>query len=163
MRTAAVVLGLTLAAMWFAANAAAQSPVPSTRQAPPSDLTRFFKDYFAAVEAGDPDGILALVDTDFVIKWPGGPPFTDRELLRAALAKMQQSFQQKVEWELVEARIAGEWAWARVNEKATHLPKNGGEARVLEGSHLTILRKVGGRWLMHREHGSLNQRPEAPK
>jgi uncharacterized protein (TIGR02246 family) len=149
--------------MWAAANAAAESPAPSSRQVPPSELTHFFKDYFAAVEAGDPDGILALVDADFVIKWPGGPPFTEREPLRAALAKMEQSFQQKVEWEVVEGRIAGEWAWVRVNEKATHIPKNGGEARVLEGSHLTILRKVGGRWLMHREHGSLNQMPERPK
>jgi uncharacterized protein (TIGR02246 family) len=161
MRIAAAVLCLGLGAISMATKAPAQTPAPSPPQAPPAEIIRFFHDWFTAVEAGDPDGILALVDMDFVVKWPVGRPISDREQLRAALAKMQQSFRQTVQWEVVEARIAGEWAWARVNERATHLPKSGSEARILEGSHLAILRKAGKRWLLHRDYGSLNKMPDA--
>jgi ketosteroid isomerase-like protein len=161
MQTAAVLSCLALSTIWIATDTPAQTPASSTRQAPPDVVTRFFHNWFAAVEAGDPDRILALVDTDFVIKWPIGPPIADRERLRAALAKLQESVRQSVQWEVVEARMEGEWVWARVNETATHVPKDGGNPRILEGSHLAILRKVGGRWLLHRDYGSLNRMPEA--
>ena len=161
MPTAAVLFCLALSSIWIATDAPAQTQTSSTRQALPGEVTRFFHDWFAAVETGDPDRILVLVDADFVIKWPIGHPISDRERLRAALAKLQESVRQSVQWEVVQARIEGEWAWARVNETATHVPKDGGNPRILEGSHLAILRKVRGRWLLHRDYGSLNQMPEA--
>ena len=162
-RLPALALCLALGAFAISNNAQAQAQTPdaANKRAVPGEVTRFFHDYFTAVEAGDPDGILALVDADFVIKWPIGDPITNRERLRAALAKLQESVRQTVEWEVVEARIEGEWAWARVNETATHVPKDGSNPRILEGSHLAILRKVGGRWLLHRDYGSSNQMPEA--
>jgi uncharacterized protein (TIGR02246 family) len=143
--------------------AAAETPVPSTRQTVPTEITGFFRVWFAAVENGDPDGVLAHVDADFVIKWPHGEPMTDRERLRAALAKVQQNSRQTIQWKVLEARIEGDWAWARVNEKATHVPKSGGEPRVNDGSHLVILRKVDGRWLLHRDYSAFNQMPAAPR
>jgi ketosteroid isomerase-like protein len=160
-RLPALALCLALGAFSIANNAPAQTPEAAKERAVPDGVTRFFRDYFTAVEAGDPDGILALVDSDFVIKWPIGHPISDRGKLRAALAKLQENVRQTVEWEIAEARIEGEWAWARVNETATHVPKDGSNPRILEGSHLAILRKVGGRWLLHRDYGSLNQMPEA--
>ena len=160
MRLTAVAFGLALAAFSIGNNAPAQTPEAAKERAVPDGVKRFFHDYFAAVEAGDPDGILALVDTDFVIKGPIGHPISDRGKLRAALAKLQENVRQTVEWEVAEARIEGDWAWARVDETATHVPKDGGNPRILEGSHLTILRKVGGRWLLHRDYGSLNKMPE---
>lgn len=161
MRIAAGVLCLALGTIWIAADAPAETPAPAKQPTPADDATRFFREWFAAVEAGDPDGILALVDADFVIKWPIGHPISDRGRLRAALAKLQETVRQSVQWEVVEVRVTGEWAWARVNETATHVPKDGGHPRILEGSHLVILRKVGGRWLLHRDYGALNQMPEA--
>ena len=160
MRITALALCLTVGLLSSANNALTQTPDAASKRAVPGDVTRFFQNYFTAVEAGDPDGILALVDADFVIKWPIGHPINDRERLRAALVKLQENVRQTVEWEVVEARIEGEWAWARVNETATHVPKDGGNPRILEGSHLAILRKVEGRWLLHRDYGSLNQMPE---
>src|SRR5688572_19857150 len=139
MRVAAIALCLVLGPFSISNNAQAQAPEAAKERAVPDAVTRFFHDYFTAIEAGDPDGILALVDTDFVIKWPIGHPISDREQLRAALAKLQENVRQSVEWKVVEARIEGEWAWARVNETATHVPKDGGKPRILEGSHLAIL------------------------
>ena len=95
--TTLVALCLALRVVLVANAAPAQTPGPPSDPALPADVTRFFHNWFAAVEAGDPDGILALVDSDFVIKWPVGHPISDRERLRAALAKMQQSVGQTVQ------------------------------------------------------------------
>jgi ketosteroid isomerase-like protein len=163
MRLTALTVGLIVAAAYpvgaTQACEAATRTAADAKKAIPADINRFFGDYFKAVEAGDPAGILALIDSDFVIKWPVGQPVSDREQLRGALASLQQRVRQEVQWEVLEASSHGGWAWARVHEKATHFPKAGGSPRTLEGSHLAILRKVRGRWLLHRDHGSLNQWP----
>ena len=163
MRCVAVAVGLSLGAICIAKDARAEIPAASTQEAFSSEITRFFRDWFAAVENGDPDRILALIDTDFVIKWPLGQPMSDRDRLRAALAQVQQTSRQTVQWEILEERVEADWAWARVNEKATHVPKGGGEPRVNEGSHLVILRKVDGSWLLHRDYSAFNQMPAPPR
>src|SRR5687767_11251033 len=99
MRIAALFLCLFVGQNLVAPTAFSQTPQASVPPGPPGEITSVFRDWFAAVEAGDPDGILALVDADFVIKWPMGAPLSDREQLRAALAKMQQAFGQTVQWE----------------------------------------------------------------
>ena len=104
---------------------------------------------------------MAHIDSDFVIKWPLGQPVQDREHLRTALASLQQRVRQKVQWDVVEANVLGDWAWVRSSEKATHFPKAGGDPRTLSGSRLSILRKVDGRWLLHRDYSSLNELPNA--
>jgi ketosteroid isomerase-like protein len=129
----------------------------------PASITRFFADYFRAVEAGEPDGILALIDSDFVIKWPLGREITDRDKLHAALASLQRRVRQEIRWEILEAREDGDWAWVRSVERPTHYPRAGGDPVTLEGSRLTVLRKVGGRWLLHRDYGSLNELPEGSR
>ncbi len=164
IRSIAAALCFAVGAAFIVSDAPAQMPGSATTQeALSSEITRFFRDWFAAVEKGDPDGILELVDVDFVIKWPLGQPISDRERLREALAKVQQNSRQTVEWAVLEERVEPDWAWARVTEKATHVPKNGGEPRVNDGSHLVILRKVDGRWLLHRDYSAFNQMPRPPR
>jgi ketosteroid isomerase-like protein len=134
------------------------------KTAPPGteEVRQFFSNYFKAVEAGDPDGILALIDTDFVIKWPIGAPISDRQRLRAALTSLQQRVRQAIKWEILETHVQGNWVWVRSTETPTHFPKTGGEPRTHNGSRLTILRKVGGKWLMHRDYSSPNELPPPP-
>ena len=135
---------------------------PTTVSSPdvvPAEIKRFFAAYFRAVEDGEPDAIMALIDTDFVIKWPVGQPISDREQLRRALASLQQHVRQKVIWRVLEARVSGSWAWVRSTETPTHYPKAGGAPRTFPGSRLSILRKVKGQWLLHRDYGSLDALP----
>jgi uncharacterized protein (TIGR02246 family) len=145
------------------ATVAAAAPAAQP-QAPDASIRSFVSDYFRAVEAGDPSGILALIDADFVIKWPVGQPISDREALRKALASLQQRVRQEVRWQVLEAHVHGNWAWARVAETAVHHPRaGGGKMRELDGSHLMILRKHRGRWLLHRDYGALNAMPVETK
>ena len=138
--------------------AALSASAEACRQAP-ADVTAFFRSYFAAVEAGDVEAIMAAFDTDFIVQWPSSPPISERERLRAALVGLFQRVRQDVEWEVLEAQVAGPWAWARVREKATHTTMAGCDRRVLEGVHLAILRKVDGRWRLHRDTGALDRPP----
>lgn len=157
MRTAAAILALLASA---ATPALATEPAQAQPPAPvPAEIYGFFAAYFSAVEAGDPERILALIDGDFVLKWPGGPAVNDRERLRAALEGLGARVRQEIRWEVLEARVHGDWAWARVSETATHHPRAGGAARTFDGVHLSILRKSGGRWLLHRDNASLNAPP----
>lgn len=123
------------------------------------DVEAFVRGYFTAVEKGDPAGILAQIDEDFVIKWPLGQPITDRAKLQQALEALRGRVRQKIRWQVLETRVQGDWAWARVSETAVHQPRAGGAPRTLEGSHLMILRKHEGRWLLHRDYGALNAMP----
>jgi hypothetical protein len=165
------VLGVTLVLVCALAGhvpaAAAFQPVGASEvsgsRPVPASIMRFFTDYFRAVEAGEPDGILALIDSDFVIKWPLGREITDRDKLHAVLASLQRRVRQEIRWEILEAREDGDWAWVRSVERPTHYPRAGGDPVTLEGSRLTILRKVGGRWLLHRDYGSLNELPEGSR
>jgi uncharacterized protein (TIGR02246 family) len=157
------VAALALAALSGCAATAREAYAPAAEDsAPPApaEISRFFADYFRAVEAGAPEGILALIDSDFVIRW-GGRPIQDRRDLQALLERLQRSVRQEIEWDVLEGRVAGDWAWARVREKSTHHSKIGGELRVFEGTHLVILRRTDGRWRMHRNHGMLDQPPAA--
>jgi ketosteroid isomerase-like protein len=122
-------------------------------------IIRFYQQWFGALEAGEPEALLALLDTDFVLKTPLGPPISDRNQLRGLLTGMTGRVRQEIDWKIEDYRLAGDWAWVRVSESAKHVPKAGGEPTVYTGSHLSILRRVSGRWLLHRDQASLNEMP----
>ena len=127
------------------------------------DIDAFVCAYFGTVEKGDPAEILAMIDQDFVMKWPVGAPISDRAQLQRALEGLRGRVQQTIRWQTLETRVQGDWAWARVAETSVHHPRAGGAARTLEGSHLMILRKHNGGWLLHRDYGSLNAMPAATR
>ena len=132
---------------------------PAATPAVDPDIDAFVCGYFGAVDKGVSAEILAMVDQDFVIKWPVGQPITDRAQLQQALEALRGRVQQTIRWQTLETGVNGGWAWARVSETSVHQPRAGGEARTFEGSHLMILRKQEGRWLLHRDYGSLNAMP----
>ena len=132
---------------------------PAATAAVDPDIDAFVCGYFGAVEKGDPAAILAMIDQDFVMKWPVGQPITDRGQLRQALEALRGRVQQTIRWQTLETGVNGDWAWARVSETSVHKPRAGGASRTFEGSHLMILRKSGDGWLLHRDYGSLNAMP----
>lgn len=153
---------LAVAAGAQGANAAQAETHAHTHAVPAAidpDVDAFVCGYFTAVEKGDPAGILAQIDRDFVIKWPVGQPISDRPQLEQALQALSGRVQQKIRWKVLETQVHGDWAWARVDETSVHQPRAGGAERTLDGSHLMILRKQDGRWLLHRDYGALNAMP----
>ena len=160
-----IVAGLAIAASsqpGKAVQPGAHADHPAHQAAAPTidpDIDAFVCGYFTAVEKGDPAGILAQIDQDFVVKWPVGEPISNRQQLNQALEAVRARVQQKIRWKVLETQVHGDWAWARVDETSVHQPRAGGAERTLDGSHLMILRKQDGRWLLHRDYGALNAVP----
>ena len=161
MRLALVLAGMAMSAPAFAQADphAGHAQHAATSPAVDPDVDAFVCAYFGTVEKGDPAEILAMIDQDFVMKFPLGEPITDRAKLAQALDALRGRVQQTIRWKTVETGVHGTWAWARVTETSTHRPRAGGASRTFDGSHLMILRKDGDRWLLHRDHGSLNAMP----
>lgn len=151
MRAAALA---SLTAILFLAPCAAGSattPSMSKESVASSAIVEFYKQWFAALESGNAEATLRLLDKDFVLKPPVGPPITDRVTLRDMLEKMHGSSRQEIEWSLEDSGIHQDWAWARITEIATHLSKAGGESRIYRGSHLSILRRSTSGWRLYRD------------
>jgi hypothetical protein len=47
----------------------------------------------------------------------------------------------------------------RVHESTVHIAKAGGERVNYSGSHLSILRRVAGKWRLHQDQGSFDKPP----
>jgi ketosteroid isomerase-like protein len=120
----------------------------------------FYRRWFAAVESGNSDATIKLLAPGFVLKPPLGPPVSDAVAFRNALTAMHARVRQEVEWRIEDAAVHGGWAWVRITEKARHIPRAGGEPAVLTGSHLAILKRAGGEWLLHRDQMSLDALPQ---
>lgn len=126
-----------------------------------SAVAEFYKQWFEALESGNAEATLRLLDQDFVLKLPIGPAITDRAVLREALKRMHRSTRQEIEWKIEDSGVHQDWAWARITETATHIPKAGGESRIYRGSHLSILRRSTTGWRLYRDQASLDEVPAA--
>lgn len=152
---------LLLLALVLMACRSTQSTLPARAEKHDQSITDFYRLWFSAVERGDTEGLLDLVDEEFVLKWPFTPPLSDRDLLRQRLISLNQQARQEIEWKLEDGVVHGDWAWARVSERTTHRPLAGGAARTFSGSHLSILRRRRGAWRLYRDQGSLDALPRA--
>lgn len=114
--------------------------------------------WFGAMEEGDVEGFLALLDGDFLLKSPTRPAVTDREVMRRGLEAFHAAATERVEHRVEEVQVAGDWAWARVTERTTITPKAGGVPLSVSGVHLAILRRgADGTWRVARDVSSLDQ------
>ena len=139
--------------------------IPAAGAVKPADgaeaiVTDFYRAWFGAVEQGDPDATIALLAPGFVVKPPLGPPVSDAGAFRSALAALHARVRQSVAWRVEDAEVHGDWAGARISEQARHEPRGGGKARVLTGTHLVILKRIDGRWLLYRDQMSLDALPQ---
>jgi ketosteroid isomerase-like protein len=120
----------------------------------------FYRRWFAAVEGGKADDTIKLLAPGFVLKPPLGPPVSDAAALRQGLSAMHQRIRQEVSWRIEDAEVHRDTAWVRITEKARHIARAGGEPAVLTGSHLAILKRVKGEWLLYRDQMSLDALPQ---
>jgi len=120
-------------------------------------IHELYRRWFEAMESADVNGLLSLLADGFLLKGPAQPPVTGLATLRRALEEFHKSFNERVEYQVEEVEVAGQWAWARVSERTTLSPKGGGAQAVLSGTHLGILaRQPDGSWKVFRDISSLD-------
>jgi ketosteroid isomerase-like protein len=161
MRGAALAVLAVPAVLAACAAGPGSKPSASEDGVAVSAIVEFYEQWFEALESGNAEATLRLLDDDFALKPPVGPPITDRVVLRKALERMHQSTRQEIDWRIEDSGIHEDWAWARISEIAAHIPKAGGDSRIYRGSHLSILRRSKSGWRLYRDQASLDQIPAA--
>lgn len=119
-------------------------------------IREFYSRWFAAMEAGDVDGFLALVTDDIVLKGPASPAIHGKESLRRSLEAFHARFTERVDYSVEEVGIADDWAFARIREEIELRAKPNGDPLKLHGMHLGILRRESEGWRIARDVSSLD-------
>lgn len=120
-------------------------------------IHELYRRWFGAMERADVNALLALLADGFVFKGPSQPAIADLAAMRQRLVEFHARFDERVDYQVEEVEIAGEWAWARVSERVTVTPKGGGAPTTLSGTHLSILvRQADGSWKVFRDVSSLD-------
>lgn len=118
-------------------------------------IHELYADWFGAMEEGDVDRILSLVTDEVILKGGGGPAVRGRDALAVALRDFLDEFTEEVEYSVDEVEVAGEWAWARIDESTRIVPKDGRPPVTVTGMHLAVLRRDdGGGWRVARDVGA---------
>ena len=106
--------------------------------------------WIEATQHGDIDAVLKLMTEDALFLVPGQPPMTRSAF--EAVSRSQAAAKMKIEAysEVQEVRVEGTlgYLWSRL---AVTVIAPGAEPIRREGHTLTVFRKVGGRWLLHRD------------
>lgn len=112
--------------------------------------------WMAATRAGDTETVLSLMTEDVVFLVPGAPSFGKRkfaEMQGPASPGPRPKFDGRSE--IQEIHVLGDWAfmWTRLTVEVT--PPGGGATHKRAGHTLSVLQKVGGRWLLARDANML--------
>lgn len=111
--------------------------------------------WMSATRAGDVDTVLALMTEDVVFLVAGQPPFGKREFERAMrLPPGVPTPHIDGQSEIEEIQVFGEWAWMR--SRLTVVVTHGGKTSKRAGHTLSVLKKIGGKWLLARDANLLS-------
>lgn len=114
-------------------------------------LQEFLSHAGDAVNAGDVEAEVRRFEPNGVYMWPGVPAIEGHEALRKWFEMRFSKFEIKLESETLEFELAGEWAFERGRSVAIIRPREGGEAQVVRGKYLNILRRQSdGTWRISR-------------
>jgi uncharacterized protein (TIGR02246 family) len=121
-------------------------------QSDEQQIRKLVSTWQAASRAGDVDTVLGLMTEDVVFLVPGRPPLRKEEF--TALSRVPSGkTPPKIEGttEIQEVQVFGDWAfmWTKLSVVVT--PPDGGQPVERAGHTLTILHRVGGKWLLARD------------
>ncbi len=112
--------------------------------------------WIAAVNAGDLEGLLALMADDVVFLNPGREPF-GRDGFPAGFSAGHQRARIHCVSEPQDVTVVGDVAFTVCRDSLSVTPRAGGAAMKLAGHRLTVYRRQpDGRWLLSRDAHTLS-------
>jgi uncharacterized protein (TIGR02246 family) len=116
--------------------------------------------WFEATKAGDVDTVLSLMSDDVVFLVPGRAPMDKAAFAEGMKAQSADGAPQfDGTSEIREVKVLGDWAYMWTHLTVVFTPAGGEPAR-RSGHTLSVLKKVGGRWVLARDANMLA--PEQP-
>src|SRR5262245_12421865 len=103
----------------------------------------------SATRAGDVDTVLSLMTEDVVFLGPGRPPMSKAEF--AALSQVPPGGPRpklEIASEIQDVQVSGDMACLWTTLSVTVTPPGASQPMQRAGHMLTVLRRVGGKWLL---------------
>lgn len=109
-----------------------------------------------ATKRGDVDAVLNLMTEDALFLTPGQAPMTRAAFEAVSRSQAAAKLQIEAQSEIQEVQVDGAmgYLWSRL--AVTVIPQDADPIR-REGHTLTVFKKVGGRWLLHRDANLLGR------
>ena len=149
-----LVMFLCLAVALTACAPAGEPPGPAQQVTTAADVAAINgvgDEYFAALNAGDVAGFVALLTEDAVIMPPNQPANIGQEAIRAGMQTLFDQNTLELTRTSEEVVVAGDWAFARWTATGTSTPKAGGEPVEVSNKSIFILqRQPDGSWKVAR-------------
>jgi uncharacterized protein (TIGR02246 family) len=113
-----------------------------------------------ASKAGDNATVLTLMSDDVLFLVAGRPPMMGKAAFTAAQGAMAGDFEIDGQSEVQEVQVLGDWAYCWTQLTVTVSQKSTGSRFVRAGNTLSVLKKVDGRWVIHRDANMLAAVPQ---
>jgi uncharacterized protein (TIGR02246 family) len=108
--------------------------------------------WMEATRRGDVQAVLDLMTEDVVFLVPGRPPMRKADFAAAAQAQASGSAPTfDGQSDIQEIQVCGDWAFLWTRLRVVTTPPDGSPKTERAGHTLTVLRKLGGRWLLARD------------
>ena len=152
----------SLYSLTFTCQPAAEQPETSSQVSTDAEdvaaIRSSFSAYVAAFNTGEANALPAFFTDDAIWLPPNAPAIVGREAIRSFVQNNNEQFTEELTAEVVEADVAGDWAFLRMTYGATMTPKTGGESMELSGKWVNIWRRQpDGSWKIYREIWNTNQ------
>ncbi len=153
--------GVAAAALLACTSRSTETPPPGSGSlgASAADLaaiSRVHQDYVAAHNDADADRMVALFTDDAVLMPMDEPSLTGAKAIREHYEQFFDQNASAIELSPVETRVAGEWAFERIQVKVT-LPDGARKGRQADVKYLWILqRQPDGAWKIARAIDNLD-------
>ena len=119
-------------------------------------ISRIHQEYVAAHNDSDADRLVALFTDDAVLMPMDEPSLSGKQAIREHYEEFFDQSPSSIELSPVETRVAGDWAFERIQVKVT-LPDGGREGRHADVKSLWILqRQTDGSWKIARAIDNLD-------
>ena len=125
------------------------------------EIRQILQKYEQALNASDPDAVLALYGSDPVFMPQHAPAMVGREAVRKAYEQVFASIRLAIRFEVFEVEVLGDQAWARTSSAGRTTVLANGQLLDEGNNELFVFRREGGEWRIHRYLFASN-RPARP-
>jgi uncharacterized protein (TIGR02246 family) len=151
MKQSFIVIGMVCLAVMLFSSCAPEAETPMDAgpdiEADIQAQKDIVEKFDAALNSGDLEGFLDLYTEDAVRLPPGEEPILGKEALRTAIQQWFDQYEAQVHNVVVDARVSGDFGFARGTWEANLAPKDGGETMQQGGAWVSIHeRQTDGSW-----------------
>lgn len=125
------------------------------------EIKQLLQAYERALNASDPEAVLALYGSDPVFMPQNAPAMVGRSAVRRAYEQVFATIRLAIRFELAEVEVLGDQAWARTSSAGRTTVLATGQVLDEGNNELFVFRREAGEWRIHRYLFATNRPAQA--